>query len=356
MSRLETLMAPEVDTLSLGPVGTNCYVVRAERGAAEAVVVDPSGSATEIRLHLAGLGARCAAILVTHGHFDHVADAGRIAARTGATVVSNFEICEWLARQGAKMTQPMNLGGSIALPFGRVKLTLAHHSSTLPDGSAGGNPCGFLLTLPALKIYFACDTGLFYDMKLIGAAGLGIHVMQLSLTKRQLQREADSAAMAGAYSLFQGRGNSAAIAAANKALEQNDLVPNATPTISPGAYTDSSGTVQEPTMAGTPYAPRSFGVTTDLYITATSRFTAVAQVLIPPLTTNVPLTASGWTARRRKYQRPAASRTTETTELVVAAMDRRSVSRAAAASSPTRTGRPTTCARSKRRTSSARRP
>lgn len=118
-------------------------------------------------------------ILVSHGHFDHVADAAKIAQRTGATVVSNFEICEWLSKQGVKKTEPMNLGGAIDLPFGRVKLTIAHHSSVLPDGASGGNPSGFLLTLPEGKVYLACDTGLFYDMKLIGEEGLELAVLPI---------------------------------------------------------------------------------------------------------------------------------------------------------------------------------
>jgi L-ascorbate metabolism protein UlaG (beta-lactamase superfamily) len=118
-------------------------------------------------------------VLVSHGHFDHVADAVSIAVRTGATVVSNFEICEWLGKQGVKNSQPMNLGGSIELPFGRVKLTVAHHSSVLPDGSGGGNPGGFLLTLADGKVYFACDTALFSDMKLIGAVGLDLAVLPI---------------------------------------------------------------------------------------------------------------------------------------------------------------------------------
>ena len=79
-------MALRVDQLSLGPIGTNCYVVRADSGASEAVVVDPSGSAAELRLTLAQLGARCTAILVTHGHWDHLVGVADLAEGTGAPV------------------------------------------------------------------------------------------------------------------------------------------------------------------------------------------------------------------------------------------------------------------------------
>lgn len=118
-------------------------------------------------------------ILVSHGHFDHVADVAKIAKRCDSTVVSNFEICEWFGKQGIAKSEPMNLGGEISLPFGKVKMTMAHHSSVLPDGTPGGNPGGFLLKLGEKKIYFACDTALFLDMKLIGAGGLDLAVLPI---------------------------------------------------------------------------------------------------------------------------------------------------------------------------------
>jgi L-ascorbate metabolism protein UlaG (beta-lactamase superfamily) len=119
-------------------------------------------------------------ILVSHGHFDHVVDAASIANRTGAMVVANYEICQWLSNEHAvKNTTGMNIGGGVDLPFGRVKMTLAFHSSQLPDGSYGGNPGGFLITLADGKIYFACDTALYSDMKLIGAAGIDLAVLPI---------------------------------------------------------------------------------------------------------------------------------------------------------------------------------
>ncbi len=118
-------------------------------------------------------------ILVSHGHYDHVADVKKIAERTGAKLIANYEICEWFQQQGVKHIDPMNIGGATKQPFGRVKLTLAYHSSTMPDGASGGDPGGFLLELPDARIYFACDTALFSDMKLIGAGGLDLAVLPI---------------------------------------------------------------------------------------------------------------------------------------------------------------------------------
>ncbi|MCP4179420.1 MAG: metal-dependent hydrolase [bacterium] len=107
-------------------------------------------------------------IFVSHGHADHLGDTVEIAKHTGATVVANPEICNWLADKGVENFHPMQLGGGFNFPFGRAKMVIAHHSSPLPDGSYGGNPCGFIFSLGDKNIYHACDTGLFYDMKLIG--------------------------------------------------------------------------------------------------------------------------------------------------------------------------------------------
>ncbi len=119
-------------------------------------------------------------ILVTHGHNDHVGDTVAIAKRTGATVISNFEIASWLDKQGVKSTHGQHLEGGFKYPFGYLKLTLALHGSALPDGSNGGNPAGFLLTTrDNKKIYLAGDTGLFGDMSLIGEEGIALAVIPI---------------------------------------------------------------------------------------------------------------------------------------------------------------------------------
>jgi L-ascorbate metabolism protein UlaG (beta-lactamase superfamily) len=119
-------------------------------------------------------------ILVSHGHGDHIGDTVAIAKRTGATVIANFEIVNWLDKQGVKTTHPQHIGGGFNYPFGYLKLTNALHGSALPDGSNGGNPAGFLLTTKdGKKIYLAQDTGLFGDMRLIGEEGLALAILPI---------------------------------------------------------------------------------------------------------------------------------------------------------------------------------
>jgi L-ascorbate metabolism protein UlaG (beta-lactamase superfamily) len=106
-------------------------------------------------------------ILISHGHEDHVADVEKIAKKTNATIVSNFEIVSWFNSKGLSNSHPMNHGGSWSFDFGKVKYVNAVHSSTLPDGSIGGNPGGFVVESNAGNFYFAGDTALNMDMKLI---------------------------------------------------------------------------------------------------------------------------------------------------------------------------------------------
>ncbi len=106
-------------------------------------------------------------ILLSHGHADHVADVMAIARRTSATVIAPFEVGSWFENQGLTNVQSMNHGGAAAMEFGRVKLTAAIHSSSMPDGSYGGNPCGFVIEASDGNFYYSGDTALTYDMKLV---------------------------------------------------------------------------------------------------------------------------------------------------------------------------------------------
>jgi L-ascorbate metabolism protein UlaG (beta-lactamase superfamily) len=118
-------------------------------------------------------------ILVSHGHFDHVTDLVDIARRTGALCITNFEIANWLGQKDIP-AHAQHIGGGHNHPFGYLKLTQALHGSGLPDFAYGGSPCGFLLTTQSgKKIYLACDTGLFGDMRLIGEEGIDLAVLPI---------------------------------------------------------------------------------------------------------------------------------------------------------------------------------
>lgn len=106
-------------------------------------------------------------ILLTHGHADHVADAIALAKQTGATVIASWELHEWLQKNGISNTHPMNIGGKWNFGAFTVKSVVAHHSSSLPDGSYGGAPMGFIVSAPEGSFYVAGDTALTLDMQLI---------------------------------------------------------------------------------------------------------------------------------------------------------------------------------------------
>lgn len=152
-------------------LGHGCWLIAADE---HRILLDPFlDDSPTAPIAAADVEATC--ILVSHGHFDHIADAAKVFQRTRAVVCSNFEICQWLgAHHGVDNAEPMNLGGEITLPFGRLALTVAHHSSQLPDGSDGGNPGGFLITIDGRRLYFACDTALFSDMALHRGVDLAV--------------------------------------------------------------------------------------------------------------------------------------------------------------------------------------
>lgn len=119
-------------------------------------------------------------ILVSHGHDDHVGDTVAIASRTGAMVICNYEMANWFQERGVQKVHGMQHGGAHQFPFGRLKMTLAFHGSVLPDGTYGGNPCGFLIRLnDGTTIYDAADTGLFGDMRLIGEEGVDLAILPI---------------------------------------------------------------------------------------------------------------------------------------------------------------------------------
>lgn len=144
-----------------------------------AVVVDPFFAGNNPATQTTVDDVAADYILQTHGHGDHIADTVPLAKRTGALVVANFEICNWISAQGHANCHAMNTGGSWNFPFGRVKMTYALHSSGLPDGSYGGNPGGYLISTGGKTLYIAGDTALFSDMALIGQAGIDVAILPI---------------------------------------------------------------------------------------------------------------------------------------------------------------------------------
>ncbi len=142
----------------------------------QAVVIDPFLTGNPLASTTADT-LNPAVILLSHAHGDHVGDTVDIQARSGATLVCNFEMGDWFMDQGVvpeKVVQ-VNPGGTFDLGFASVKWTVAHHSSSFPDGSYGGQPNGIIITVPSgEKLYFAGDTALFGDMQLIGDEGIDV--------------------------------------------------------------------------------------------------------------------------------------------------------------------------------------
>lgn len=110
-------------------------------------------------------------IFLSHGHYDHVADVESIARQSGAVIVGCYEVVEWFRTKGLRNNHSMNVGGSWEFDFGKVTLTPAVHSSSMPDGAYGGITGGFLINTKEGSFYYSGDTALFADMKLLATHG-----------------------------------------------------------------------------------------------------------------------------------------------------------------------------------------
>jgi L-ascorbate metabolism protein UlaG (beta-lactamase superfamily) len=136
------------------------------------LLFDPFISHNELAKHIDVNKLRPDYILLSHGHGDHVADLFDIQKNSGAKVICIAEIAGWLGGKGIPDAHGMNIGGGYNFDFGRVKMVSAIHSSSMPDGSYGGNPAGFVIYAEGKKIYYAGDTALTYDMKLLADENL----------------------------------------------------------------------------------------------------------------------------------------------------------------------------------------
>jgi len=145
--------------------GHSCFGVEVS---GKNLLFDPFISSNELAKSIDVTTIKADYIFISHGHDDHIADAVSIANRTGAIIVCAFEIHTWFNKQGVLKTHPMNVGGKWKFDFGNVKCVSAAHSSSLPDGSHGGIAMGFVIESTEGNFYFAGDTALTYDMKLIG--------------------------------------------------------------------------------------------------------------------------------------------------------------------------------------------
>lgn len=144
--------------------GHSCFMVETS---GQKILFDPFISYNELANDIDIKTINPNFILLSHGHADHIADCISIAERSGAKVVCNWEIHEWLNKQGIKNTHPMNTGGKWSFGSFAVKCTVAQHSGGLPDGSYGGNPMGFIISSSEGNFYYSGDTALTNDMTLI---------------------------------------------------------------------------------------------------------------------------------------------------------------------------------------------
>jgi L-ascorbate metabolism protein UlaG (beta-lactamase superfamily) len=146
--------------------GHSCFAVEIK---GKKILFDPFITYNELAKDVKPEEIEADYIFLSHGHADHIADCVSIAKRTGCKVVANWEVHEWLNKQGVSNTHPMNTGGKWNFDFGTAKCVAAQHSSSLPDGSYGGNPMGFIFMSTEGNFYYSGDTALTLDMQLVPA-------------------------------------------------------------------------------------------------------------------------------------------------------------------------------------------
>lgn len=143
--------------------GQSCFLLEAD---GKKFLFDPFISPNPLASAIDIKAIQADYILVSHGHGDHVADLATIAKQTGALVIAMPEVADWAGKQGIENIHPMNYGPA-TFDFGKLRMVWATHSSSMPDGSYGGNPAGFVLETGGKVIYYAGDTSLNLDMKIL---------------------------------------------------------------------------------------------------------------------------------------------------------------------------------------------
>jgi len=143
--------------------GQSCFLIEAD---GRKFLFDPFITHNPLAKHIDITTIEADYILVSHGHDDHLADLVTLAKQTGAQVIAMVEVAKWASEQGLTKLIPMNFGPQ-KFDFGKVRMVPASHSSSLPDGSYGGTPAGFVLETAGKNIYFAGDTSLTIEMKVL---------------------------------------------------------------------------------------------------------------------------------------------------------------------------------------------
>jgi L-ascorbate metabolism protein UlaG (beta-lactamase superfamily) len=152
--------------MQLTYLGHSCFMLHT---AGKTIIFDPFIKHNPLAASINFETLQADYILVSHGHEDHTADLIALAQQTGAKVVANWEIHAWLNKNGVANTHPMNIGGKWTFDFGSVQMVFAAHSSSMPDGTYGGTAAGFVIQSEGKTIYYAGDTALTNDMKIIAS-------------------------------------------------------------------------------------------------------------------------------------------------------------------------------------------